>query len=481
MSKNHVKQLKGAIAWSSLGQIGTQILSFGFGIILARLLSPSEYGLLAMVIVFTGFATLFKDLGFGAAIIQKESINDNDLSTSFWLNVAIGFFLFILFFFCAPLISIFYDNDELTSLVRIVSVNFIITSLATTHQSILVKEINFKARTKVIMYSLFVSSIFGIVLAYLGYGVLALVYSLLCKSLCELIGYLVLVKWMPIFVFDKSSFSKLFNFGSKVTLNSFLSYLNRNSDNLIIGKFLGESSLGIYSRVYGIMMLPIRNISSSFKTALFPIFSKIQNDREEIKRLYLKSTKMVAFVTFPLMFGLSAVAEHFTLFLYGNNWAEMIPIMKVLCVFSGFQSLMTFNGTIFYSLGKPEYETRIFLITTPIVLSSFAFGIYLNGLLGLVWSYGVTSLFLMIYKLSFVKRLIYINYTLFFRNISKPILFSTIMFFSVLFTHYLLDSLIELQIILLAVESFVGLIVYLLLSFMFDKTYMKEILKTKFK
>lgn len=478
---NNSKSLKNAIAWSSVGQVGTQILSFAFGIVLARLLLPSEYGLLAMVVVFTGFAAIFKDLGFGAAIVQRKSINDIDLSTSFWLNAAIGCFLFVLFYLCAPLIAIFYDNILLTSLVRVVSINFIITSFAATHQSLLIKKVDFKTRTKVIIYAVIISSILGIVLAYKGFGVWALVYSLLSKSSIELIGYFVLVKWRPNFVFSKTSFYNLFSFGSKVTLNSFLGYLNRNSDNLVIGKFLGESSLGIYSRVYGIMMLPLRNISNSFKTALFPIFAKIQDDIEEIKRLYFKSTKMVAFIVFPLMFGLSAVAEHFTLFLYGKNWIDMVPILEVLCVFSGFQSIMTFNGTIFYSLNKPEYETKIFVITTPIILLSFGLGIYFGGLLGLVWFYGITSLLLMVYKLSFVKRLLNMSYSNFFKNLVKPIFFSILMYLFVLATHWLIDDFIELQILMLIIETVVGALIYILLSYFFDKSFFINLLKTKFR
>jgi teichuronic acid exporter len=481
MSNNHSNLLKKAIAWSSVGQIGTQALSFIFGIVLARLILPAEYGLLAMVMVFTGFANIFIDLGFGAAIIQRKSINNDDLSTSFWLNVFIGCFLFLVLYLCAPLISNFYDNPKLVQLVRVVSLNFIITSFSSTHQSLLIKRVDFKPKTKITIFAVLISSVLGISLAYYDYGVWSLVNSLLCKSIIELLGYFLLVKWMPNFVFSKVSFSKLFAFGSKVTLNSFLGYLNRNADNLIIGKFLGGTSLGIYSKVYNIMMMPLRNISSSFKTALFPVFSKIQNDREEIKRLYFKSTKMVAFIVFPLMFGLSAVSEHFTLFLYGDNWIDMVPIMKVLCIFSGFQSIMTFNGTIFYSLGKPEYETRIFLVTTPIVLASFILGIYFGDLLGLVWFYGVTSLLLMVYKLSFVKRLISMNYAVFFKNILNPILFSTWMYLSVVAVDILIDGYVELHVLLLIIETLIGAFVYILLNYLFDKQYFINILKTKFR
>ena len=155
--------------------------------------------------------------------------------------------------------------------------------------------------------------------------------------------------------------------------------------------------------------------------------------------------------------------------------------MKVLCIFSAFQSIMTFNGTIFYSLNKPEYETKIFLVTTPIVIISFLFGIYFGDLLGLVWFYGITSLLLMVYKLSFIKRLINLNYMSFFKNILNPIIFSSLMYLAVVITDVFFDEHLEFHGLVLISEILMGVLVYILLNYFFDNQFFMNTLKTKFK
>lgn len=461
---NHSNQLKSAIAWSSIGQIGTQILSFGFGVVLARLLMPSEFGLLAMVTVFTGFAGIFKDLGFGAAIIQKNDIDDMDLSTSFWLNVFIGSVLFAIFYFIAPLIAGFYDNALISSIVKVISINFIITSLSSTHQSILVKKLGFKFKTRVNLIAIGLSSMVGIYFAYLDYGVWSLVIALLVKSVIELLGFVIVVKWIPKFKFNSKSFKTLYSFGSVATFNSILSYFSTNTDNLVIGKLIGDFNLGVYNRAYGIMLLPVRNISGGFKAALFPSLSRIQNDLLEVKRLYLKSTSIVAFVSFPLMFGLSAVAEPFVLFVYGENWIKMIPVLKILSLLGAFSSMMTFNGTIFYSLGKPKYETIIYLVTTPILIIGFIVGANLYGVIGVALSLLIVELGTFFYKLHFVNKLIESNLSEFFLSL-KFVLFNTFVMYVVLevINHYNILGVFDywLQLLLL---SILGFTIYIILS-----------------
>lgn len=431
MANSPSKLLKKGIAWSSIGQIGTQVISFGFGIILARLLLPSEFGLLAMVLVFTGLADIFKDLGFGAAIIQKKEVSEDDLSTSFWLNVIVGVFLFSIFYFTSELIASFYDNPLMANITKVVAANFIISAISATHQSIVIRTLDFKLRAQFNLVSVLGSSIIGVYLAINDYGVWSLIISLMGRNILLTVLYWLNVTWKPKFIFNKKSFSNLFKFGSVATLNSFLGYLSKNADNLLIGKLLGDYSLGLYSRAYGLMLLPIRNISDGFKTAMFPTLSKIQDNKVEVKRLYLKSIKLVAFVSFPMMFGMSALCEPLVLFLYGENWMDMVPVLKLLSLLGALSSLMTFNGTIFYSLGRPEIETKIYLITTPILLLGFFIGIEFGGLIGLAWALIIVELAFSFYKVSFMKSLLGLTIPGFIENI-KIIIFNTIVMFAIL-------------------------------------------------
>ena len=323
-----------------------------------------------------------------------------------------------------------------------------------------------------------VCSIIGVIIAILGYGIWALVSVTMGRNLILTIGYWLIESWRPSFVFDKTSLKKLFSFGSFVTLNSILNYLNRNSDNFIIGKLLGDHSLGIYNRVYGIMLLPVRNISNGFKTVLFPSLSKIQENTKEVRRIYLKATKFVAYLTFPLMFGLSAVSEQFILFVYGEKWTDMIPLLKILSIFGAFQSLMTFNGTIFYSLGKPKFELIIYLVTTPIILLSFIVGIKINGLIGLAYCFTIASLLLMVFKLYFVFKLINLSYGQFLKNISTPIIFSTFMYFIITTINKALNSWPINLLTQLIILSLIGITIYLSTSFLFDRKTLNQLLIT---
>ena len=474
MGNNHSKYLRNGIAWSSVGQIGTQILSFGFGIILARLLLPSEFGLLAMVMVFTGLAEIFKDLGFGAAIIQKKEVNNKDLSTSFWLNIVVGFCLFIIFYASSGLIAKFYDNPIISDITKVVAINFIISAISATHQSIVIRNLNFKLRATLNIISLFISSLVGILFALYGYGVWALIFSVLVKNISLSIFYWVKISWKPKFLFNNESFENLFKFGSKATFNSFLGYLSKNTDNLIIGKFLGDYSLGLYSRAYGLMLLPVRNISDGFKTALFPTLSKIQNDKKEVKRLYLKSTKLIAFITFPLMFGLSALCEPLILFIYGENWVEMVPVLSLLSLLGALASLMTFNGTIFYSMGEPGIETKIYLVTTPILIAAFIIGIKTSGLIGVAVALIIVELGFVYYKVSFMKALIELRFFEFINNI-KIIFFNTIIMYVILETINYLEILKDMNnFIQLIILLFVGTLLYGFLSILNSKENVLE-------
>lgn len=467
------KTLRNGIGWSSFGQIGTQALSFGFGIVLARLLEPSEFGLLAMVVVFTGFAEVFKDLGFGSAIIQRKDLEDKDLSTSFWLNVGIGFLLFLIFFFSSELIANFYDNPEIILITKVISVNFVISALSATHQSLVIRNLDFKLRAKLTMISLTISSLTGVILAFKGYGVWALIFSMLLKNGVLCLLYWKISSWKPSFKVSKSSFKILFQFGSMATLNSIFGYLSKNTDNLIIGKLMGDFSLGLYSRAYGIMLLPIRNISGGFKTALFPTLSKIQDNLIEVKRLYLKSTRLVAFLSFPLMFGLSALAEPFVLFVYGENWLEMVPVLKLLSLLGALSSLMTFNGTIFYSMGRPSFETKIYLITTPALILAFFFGIKMNGLIGLSIGLIVVEILSASYKILLLRKIINLSFLEFFKNIQN-IFFNTCIMYLILEGINYSGVIVNFHPLLQLIVLFsTGSIIYLVLSWMNNKDNLK--------
>jgi PST family polysaccharide transporter len=386
-------KVKNSLFWTLTDQVLTQIIFVLFGIFLARTLPPSVFGLVGMVTIFTNFAALFIDMGFGVALVQKKDADDEHFSSVFWFNLALGLLLYILFFFTAPLLSAFFKQPQITILIRVICLSFIINSLTAVQSNLLVRELKFKQ--KVIFNWIATSLGYSVAfyLAFNGYGVWSIVWMTLLTALVNSILYWFSSNWVPKFVFNLKKIKELSRFGLNVLGDTSVNYWSRNFDNFIIARVLGSTELGLYTRAYSLMLLPLRNVSSVITKVMFPAFSKKQDDIPTIKKYYLLIIKYISLLTFPAMVGLSMVSKEFVLLFFGENWAGMIPVLSLLSLVGTVQSIFSLNGMIYNSLGKANIAFKVSLLVNLVLIIAFFIGVNF-GIVGMAWSYLAASVLL---------------------------------------------------------------------------------------
>jgi O-antigen/teichoic acid export membrane protein len=397
------------ISWSVANQVGSQVITLGTNIVLIRLLSPHEFGLLAMITVITSFATLFTDMGFGSALVQKQNIREEHLSSVFWLNAGIGLLLTLAFLVGAPLIGKFYNEPMLVPLTMIISSNFLIGSFTIVQRTMMTKAMNFRGLSLANMMAVIASSIMVIILAYIGAGVWSLaVQSVLLTAIMAVVLWK-LGNWHPSLIFEWSAVKDLMGFSSNLFVTNLLNYWTRNLDYLLIGRFLGSVELGVYRNAYSLMLFPVTNISQVLSTVMFPSMSRIQDDRAKVRSVFLRATQSIALITFPLMIGLFVLAESFVLTVFGSPWVRMIPILQVFCLTGLIQSIGTLTGNLYLSQGRTDLQLRVGLILKPVALLGIIVGLRW-GALGVAIGYTVASLIISYPIFFFGGRLINLTY-----------------------------------------------------------------------
>ncbi|WP_103027262.1 MOP flippase family protein [Salinibacter altiplanensis] len=387
MSEFREKTISG-ISWSVVGQVGNQVVTFVLGVILARLLSPREFGLVGMVMIFTGFAGLFSDLGLGAALVQKQDVEERHLSSVFWLNVGVGGLLAAGFAAGAPLVAEFYDEPLLTPITMVLGANFLIGGVSSVHQTLFRKKIDFKSLAVVEITTVLGSGILGALMAYTGFGVWSLVAKGLLNSALTAVFLWVMSPWTPKLMFDWDATKELMGFSLNLLGEKTINYWVRRVDDLLIGKALGSDALGLYTKSYGIMLLPTRKISGVISRVMFPSLSTIQENEERVRLVFFRMTRTIALLTFPMMLGLMAVSGSFVIGVFGDQWAGMIPLLRVFCVIGLMQSIGTLKGNLFLSQGRSDLMFRVGLFVKPILIAGIVIGLQW-GVMGVAYGYSI--------------------------------------------------------------------------------------------
>ena len=470
---NLKSKVKNGLKWTFIDQILSQIIFLVFSIFLARILTPTMFGIVGMITIFSNFAILFIDLGFSAALIQKKEVSPAQYSSVFWLNLGIGFFMYALFYISAPMISQFYNQPDLIVLIRVICLSFIITSFSSVQANLLIKELQFKKKVIINWIAMLIGYIVAFVLAYEGYGVWALVMMTLTTAVLNSIMYWIISKWTPLFVFEWNTIKELSNYGFNFLGDSSVNYWSRNFDNFIIAKVLGSNDLGIYTRAYSLMLLPLRNVSTIVTKVMFPAFSQKQDDLQLLKKYYLNIIQYIALITFPLMIGLSLVSKEFVLLFFGKQWSAMIPILSILSGLGAIQSIISLNGLIYNSLGKVNIAFRVSILTNIVLIVAFVIGVN-YGLIGVAYSYLIASALLLIpmYKIA-IKQLSISLLEVF--DVLRGIMFATLIMAIVL---SVINNYTELSLIAgLILKILISAVVYFLLVVFFEKELVFSIKK----
>lgn len=389
------KTIKG-VGWSAADAFLGQGVTFIIGLVLARLLSPDEYGLIGICLIFTTVLNGIVDSGFSNALIRKKEVTDEDYNTMFITNMAISIVLYVLLFISAPLVSDFFHREELTALVRATGLVLFLNALSITQVTILTKKIDFKTKTKASFVSAIISGGIGIVMAYMGYGVWALVAQQLSKQLFYTICLWFLNKWCPKFSFYKDSFKYMWGFGWKLLASGILNNLWNQLYQVVIGKCYTSATLGHYTRANEYASIFSSNLTSIVQRVSFPALAEIQDDKERMVQGYRKVIKITMFVTAVCMISLGAVSEPLIYTLIGTKWHEAATYLPLICISMSLYPLHAINLNILQVLGRSDIFLYLEIIKKivgllPLIIGIF-YGIYYMLLASILT--GIISLYL---------------------------------------------------------------------------------------
>ncbi|HEY0267329.1 MAG TPA: MOP flippase family protein [Rhizomicrobium sp.] len=385
------QQVLHGVSWNFASRLGSQFFQVAFSVVLARLLSPREFGVVGMLLVFTGFAQALADGGLSSALIYRQDATEVHQSTVFWMQVGAGAVLSLLFYCGAPAIAAFYGIPLLEPLSRLVAWTFIIQALGLVQSALLMKQFRFKAVAAATLGSTVLSGVAAVLLAKSGYGIWALAWQGLVSISAMTILLWLLSEWRPRFVFDRAAARDMGSYGIYLLGYGSLNYWLRNGTNLLIGKAIGAHGLGIFSRAYTLMLLPLNNVSAVFGQVLFPALVQVQNDMPRFRQHYMMATRLIALVTFPLMVGVAALAEPLILLLLGRKWAEVIPILQILSFVGLFQSIIHPTGSAYNALGKTKALFHLTVLLTAALLLIMVPALRL-GIVGVTYAYAAWTL-----------------------------------------------------------------------------------------
>lgn len=376
------------LRWTGSSQIFQQIINLAWSVVMAHMLQPSDFGLLAMASVFTGFIYFVLDMGLSVAVVQRENLEESQLSSIFWLNVFVGLVMTLLGSACSLPIAVLYRQPGVQMVVVLLSFNFLLYSLSITQVSLLQRRMEFRTLELRTLGGLVIGSVVSIILGLLGFGVWSLVARLLVSSVVGLVLLWSVSGWRPTWTFQWSQAREFVGFSSEVLGSSLLGHIGRNADNLLIGRFVGASALGYYSLAYNLMMLPVQRFTQVMVNVLFPALSRLQEDTEKLARSWFRAARLITTITAPLMFGLVVLSDGFVTVVYGEHWMKAVPILRILALLGVVQSLGILDATVLIALGKFRLQLKLVTFSVGVSLVCFA--------IGLQWgSVGVASCFLM--------------------------------------------------------------------------------------
>ena len=374
------KTIKG-VGWSAADAFLGQGVTFIVGLVLARLLSPDEYGLIGICLIFTTVLNGIVDSGFSNALIRKKDVTDEDYNTMFMTNMAISIVLYILLFVSAPFVSDFFHRVELTALVRATGLILFFNALSITQVTILTKKIDFKTKTKASLVSAIISGGIGIALAFMGYGVWSLVAQQLSKQLLYTLCLWILNNWWPKFTFYRDSFKYMWGFGWKLLASGILNNVWNQLYQVVIGRYYTPSTLGHYTRANECASIFSSNLTTIIQRVTFPVLSELQDDKKKLLVSYRKLIKVSMFVTVISMFALGAMAEPMIYSLIGPQWHQAATFLPFICITMSLYPLHAINLNMLQVQGRSDLFLYLEIVKKIITLIPM----FIGAFVGVYW------------------------------------------------------------------------------------------------
>lgn len=356
------------IAWSAFDKFAVQGIQFVIGIILARLLIPSDYGLIGMLTIFISISQIFIDSGFSKALIQKKDRKDEDYYTVFYFNLVVSLLLYLILFISAPYIASFYNEPDLLLVTRILALVLILNAFSVVQIAKYTIDLDFGTMAKINLLSIVLSGLLGIFLAYSGFGVWALVTQTLVKSLLAALIYLILDKWKIKFIFSLTSFRELFNFGSKLLGAGLIGTFFQNIYAISIGKIFNATDLGYYTRGNQFADFTAGSITSIIQNVSFPLLSSLREDRAKFISTYSKLLRYTGFLTFPIMTLFAILAKPFIIILLTEKWISVVPLLQWMCFARIFTPVSALNMSVLNAIGRSDLYLKLDILKVPIML-----------------------------------------------------------------------------------------------------------------
>jgi len=370
---------KRGLYWKAFDTYASFAMQFIVGIVMARILTPEDYGITALPAVFMAIASTIVEGRFALALIRKSEVSQQDLATAFIYSLLMGLTMYVCLFFCAPLIADFYNTPVLTPLIRITALTFIWGPLATPQVVILRRKLDFKTPARISFVKNIVSGGIGIAAAYMGYGLWALVISSIVSSLLDVLLQWLAVKWIPCARFSRESFKYLWGYGNRLMGVDLLNTIQANIAPVIIGKYFSPTDLGLYNRAQSFSILPISQLNTTVSSVTFLVLSKINDDRERQTVYYRKMIRTACFISFPLMMLLSGLAKPIVLLLLTEKWTGCILLLQVLCFATMWGPMSSLNLNILQVSGRTDLyfnlEVKKKIISLVLMLITLPFGL----------------------------------------------------------------------------------------------------------
>lgn len=420
---------RSGLVWSSFEKLSYQGLQFIFSIILARLLSPEDYGLVAMPLIFLQIAQVFIDSGFSNAIIRKPDLKEEDLSTAFYFNIGVGVISYVILFTCSPLIANFYNTPQLSSILKVTALATLFTPLCAVQQAILTIKLNFRKQALITLIAQLVTGIVGIGMAYSGYGVWSLVISQAVASLIRTVLLWCMSGWYPKTGWSKESFNYLWGFGNKLLGVGLIDCLYQNIYTLVIGKFYTKAELGLYTRGHGLAHLPTNIYNSVIKRVTFPVLSSVQDDDERMMLIFRKVYSTTSFVIFPLMLSMAGMAKPLVSVLLSEKWLGMVPYFQILCLAMMWIPMDSLNLNLLTIKGRTDLFLKLEILKKSIGAVILLITLS-HGVSSLCWGYAAYCIIEVIldtrysgkfYKYGFLKQM---------KDVGLVLVLSVLLFFA---------------------------------------------------
>lgn len=468
---NRGSKIVTGVLWRFGEKITAQMVSFVVSIILARLLLPSDYGVVAIVNIFISIAEVFVTSGLGTALIQKKDADETDFSTVFWCNMALSVGLYVIVFLLSPLIASFYNIPSLTAVLRVFGLRLPISAINSIQNAYVSRKMDFKKFFFATLIGTIISAIVGIVMAYKGFGVWALVTQYLTNSTIDTIALFATVNWRPKLKFSLKRAQPLISYGWKVLATDLFGVIFNQLNAIIIGKKYTSEDLAYYTQGKKVPDLINNNIGSTLCAVLFPAMS-LSNDKEEIRKIRRKSLKMIEYVMFPLMFGLIAVADNMVLVLMTEKWRFAVPYVRIACL----SAIVGILGTTLIqevkAIGRSDITLKMELIKKPIFLGIAIIAMKF-GVMAIAWTLVIDEILAFCFNVCPVRKYIGFDFKIYLSDAIAPLVMSLIM----LFVVYGIGTFISNALLSLVVQAFSGVVIYMGLSLLTKNESFMYILK----